>query len=77
MFIFVLLHIFFIILISGFCMPFGNFSFKVGQLKNMIWMAKKHSSLPPIILLMMKAVLRHPLGLSAQHTSFILKILIG
>ena len=55
----------------------GNFSFKVGQLKNMIWQAKKHISLPLIILSMMKAVLRHPLGPSAQHTSFILKILIG
>ena len=55
----------------------GLLSFKPGQQKFMIWWAKKHSFFPPIISSMMKAVPRHHIRPSVQHTSFILKILIG
>ena len=55
----------------------GSFHNKQAKLKSMIWWAMKHSFFPPIISSMMKAVPRHHIRPSVQHTSFILKILIG
>ena len=55
----------------------GLLSFKPGRLKYTIQQVKKHSFFPPIISSMIITVLRHALGPSARHTSFILKILIG
>ena len=55
----------------------GSFHNKQAKLQSMIWWAMKHSFFPPILSSMMKAVPRHHIRPSVQHTSIILKILIG
>ena len=57
--------------------PLGHFHNKPGQLKSMTLWAMKYGFFLSIISSMIKAVLKHHLRLSTQHTSFIFEILIG